>query len=180
MSGVKVRFCGSVAKSNSPWCLIALALGVLVAETAAAADIPSQQPVPIGAAPARVYDVVVEIGAGGAMRPAYEGAKDYKFNPTGFFTLHYLRLPGIGDVKKEGTGEGFSIGPSFRYVYKRDSADHPELRGLNDVDATFELGGRVAYQWSMFRPWLAVRYGLGGHSGVVAETGLDLNSVPPS
>ena len=112
------------------------------------------------------------------MRPAYEGAKDYKFNPTGFFTLHYLRLPGIGDVKKEGSGEGFSIGPSFRYVYKRDSADHPELRGLNDVDAAFELGGRIAYQWSMFRPWLAVRYGLGGHNGVVAETGLDLRFRP--
>jgi outer membrane protein len=63
-------------------------------------------------------------------------------------------------------------------VYKRDSDDHPELRGLGNIDAAFELGGRIAYQWSMFRPWLAVRYGLGGHSGIVAETGLDLRFRP--
>jgi outer membrane protein len=30
----------------------------------------------------------------------------------------------------------------------------------------------------MFRPWLAVRYGLGGHDGIVAETGLDLRFRP--
>ena len=109
-----------------------------------------------------------------------KGAKGYEFNPTGFFTLHYLWLPGIGDVKKERADEGFSIGPSFRYVYKRDSDGHPELRGLGNIDAAFELGGRIAYQWSMFRPWLAVRYGLGGHSGIVAETGLDLRFRPSS
>jgi outer membrane protein len=157
---------------------IALALGVLLAEPVKAADIPNQQQVPITAAPAKAYDLIVEIGAGGAMRPAYEGAKDYEFNPTAFFTLHYLRLPGFGEVKKQQPAQGFSIGPSFRYVYKRDSADNPELRGLNNVDAAFELGGRLAYQWGLFRPWLAVRYGLGGHDGIVAETGLDLRFRP--
>ena len=160
--------------------LIALALSVFPTGAALAADVASPQPpLPAGdAASVRPYDIVVEIGAGGAMRPAYEGAKGYEFNPTGFFTLHYLWLPGVGDVKKERVDEGFSIGPSFRYVYKRDSDDHPELRGLGNIDAAFELGGRIAYQWSLFRPWLAVRYGLGGHSGIVAETGLDLRFRP--
>jgi outer membrane protein len=160
--------------------LIALALSVSPTGAALAADVASPQPpLPAGdAASVRPYDIVVEIGAGGAMRPAYEGAKGYEFNPTGFFTLHYLWLPGVGDVKKERVDEGFSIGPSFRYVYKRDSDDHPELRGLGNIDAAWELGGRIAYQWSMFRPWLAVRYGLGGHSGIVAETGLDLRFRP--
>lgn len=170
--GCFVRFDGTL------WFSTILAFSVIFAEAASAADMPNQQPVSIGAAPARAYDLVVEIGAGGAMRPAYEGAKGHEFNPTGFFTLHYLRLPGIGDVKKERADQGFSIGPSFRYVYKRDSADNPELLGLNNVDAAFELGGRLAYQWSMFRPWLAVRYGLGGHDGIVAETGLDLRFRP--
>lgn len=157
----------------------ALAIGVFLAEIASADDIDNQQqPVPIGTAPARAHDLVIEIGAGGAMRPAYDGAKGYQFNPTGFLTLHYLWLPGIGDVKKEQKDEGFSIGPSFRYVYERSSADHPELRGLNEVDAAFELGGRIAYQWSMFRPWIAVRYGFGGHNSIVAETGLDLRFRP--
>ena len=95
---------------------MALALSVFPIGAALAADVPAPQPLlPTGsAAPVRPYDIVVEIGAGGAMRPAYEGAKGYEFNPTGFFTLHYLWLPGIGDVKKERADEGFSIGPSFR------------------------------------------------------------------
>jgi outer membrane protein len=176
-----VPFCKSMAKSNKIRLhLVALALSVFPTAAALAADVPAPlPPLPAdGAAPVRPYDIVLEIGAGGAMRPAYEGAKGYEFNPTGFFTLHYLWLPGIGDVKKERADEGFSIGPSFRYVYKRDSDDHPELRGLGNIDAAFELGGRIAYQWSMFRPWLAVRYGLGGHSGIVAETGLDLRFRP--
>jgi outer membrane protein len=176
-----VWFCKSMTESNKVRLhLIALALSVFPTEAALAADVASPQPpLPAGdAASVRPYDIVVEIGAGGAMRPAYEGAKGYEFNPTGFFTLHYLWLPGVGDVKKERVDEGFSIGPSFRYVYKRDSDDHPELRGLGNIDAAWELGGRIAYQWSMFRPWLAVRYGLGGHSGIVAETGLDLRFRP--
>ena len=159
--------------------LMALALSVFPSGALLAADASApQQLLTASAAPARPYDVVVEIGAGGAARPAYEGAKGYEFNPTGFFTLHYLWLPGFGAVKKERADEGFSIGPSFRYVYKRDSDDHPELRGLGNIDAAFELGGRIAYQWNVFRPWLAVRYGLGGHGGVVAETGLDFRFRP--
>ena len=60
----------------------ALAIGVFLAEIASADDIDNQQqPVPIGTAPARAHDLVIEIGAGGAMRPAYDGAKGYQFNP---------------------------------------------------------------------------------------------------
>jgi len=178
MSRVELWFFGSVALRRVLRGSTALAFVAVFAESASAADTHNRQPSYTGVSPTRAYDLVVEIGAGGAMRPAYEGAKGYEFNPTGFFTLHYLRLPGIGDVKKERVDQGFSIGPSFRYVYKRDSADNPELRGLNNIDAAFELGGRLAYQWNMFRPWLAVRYGLGGHDGIVAETGLDLRFRP--
>ena len=165
-------------KARLRW--IALTFSVFLTGEALAVEEPApQSPLPTSvAAPVRPYDIVLEIGAGGAMRPAYEGAKGYEFNPTGFFTLHYLWLPGVGDVKKERADEGFSIGPSFRYVYKRDSDDQPELRGLSNIDAAYELGGRIAYQWSLFRPWVAVRYGFGGHSGIVAETGLDLRFRP--
>ena len=179
MLSVVGRVFGRAAKFNAAlYFAFALTLGVFVAEPVLASDIPNRQPVPATALPATAYDVVLEIAAGGAMRPAYEGAKGYEFNPTGFFSLHYLRLPGLGEVKKERPDQGFSIGPSFRYVYKRDSADNPELLGLINVDAAFELGGRVAYQWNLFRPWLAVRYGLGGHDGFVAETGIDLRFRP--
>jgi outer membrane protein len=108
------------------------------------------------------------------MRPAYEGAKDYEFWPTGFFVLHYLRLPVFGEVKSDRPTEGFSFGPSFRFVSKRESSDYAALQGLNDIDAAFEVGGRFAYTFGMFRPWVAVRYGFGGHNGIVGEAGLDL------
>lgn len=126
--------------------------------------------------PERPYDVVLEIGAGGSMRPAYEGSKDTEFSPTGLFTLHYLWIPYFGEVKKKSgrPSEGFSFGPSFRYLSKRDSNDHPSLRGLDEVEASFELGGRFAYTFGMFRPWAAVRYGITGHNGLVGEAGLEM------
>jgi outer membrane protein len=123
---------------------------------------------------ARPHDVVLELGAGAAMRPAYEGSKDFDFSPTGFVTLHYLWLPGFGEVKSGRRLEGFAFGPAFRYVRKRNSNDYAELRGLDDIDAAFELGGRFSYTFGVFRPWVAVRYGLGGHDGIVGEAGLDV------
>jgi outer membrane protein len=154
------------------------ALLALASDIADAADVapppPTAQKPALVEAPSRPYDVVLEIGAGGGMRPAYEGAKDYEFNPTGFLTLHYLWLPGLGEVKSGRPTEGFSFGPSFRYVSKRDSNDYAALRGLDNIDAAFELGGRFAYTFGMFRPWVAVRYGFGGHDGIVGEAGLDM------
>ncbi len=166
-------------KSN--WRRVGIAaIAALIADSAAASDLPSPPPppAPVAVAPVRPYDIILEIGAGGQMRPAYEGAKDYQFDPTGFATLHYLWLPGFGELKSGRKAEGFFIGPSFRYVSKRDSADYPELFGLNNIDATFELGAKVGYDFNWVRPWVAVRYGLGGHSGIVGETGLNFVFKP--
>ena len=162
------------------WGFSVAALVALQAGVAPAADVaPAQQP-PAQAAPTRPYDIILEVGGGAAMRPAYEGAKDYKYNPTGLSTLHYLWLPGFGNVKSERdrAREGLIVAPSFRYIYKRDIDDHPELRGLKDVDASYELGGKIGYQWAVVQPWVAVRYGFGGYSGVVGETGLAFRFLP--
>jgi outer membrane protein len=157
-----------------------IGLLAVCADSSRAADVPPPAPVeryqdwtPVQER-ARLYDVVLEIGAGASMRPAYEGAKDYKFTPTGFGTLHYLWLPGFGEVKGARPTEGFAFGPSFRYVPKRESNDYAAIRGLDDIDAAFELGGRFSYTFGWFRPWVAVRYGLGGHHGIVGEAGLDV------
>ena len=107
------------------------------------------------------------------MRPAYVGSKDFEFDPTGFATLHYLWLPGFGELANGRKTDGFFIGPSFRYVTKRDSNDHWQLTGLNNIDASYEIGAKVGYSFQWLRPWVAVRYGFGGYSGVVGETGLD-------
>lgn len=140
---------------------------------ALAADIPPA-PVKAPVAVQQPYDLIIELGAGAQVRPDYPGAKNYEVWPTGFVTLHYLELPGFGVLKNARTVEqGWSFGPSFNLQSKRKTSDYPELFGLNDIDMTFELGAKVGYTFDWIRPWIAARYGLGGHSGIVGETGLD-------
>ncbi|HVG50329.1 MAG TPA: MipA/OmpV family protein [Xanthobacteraceae bacterium] len=161
---------------------LGLGVAALSSGIALAADVAAPRPdqIQTQAPPARPFDIILEIGGGAAMRPAYEGAKDFKYNPIGLFTLHYLWLPGYGNVKTERdrAREGFIFAPSVRYIYKRDTDDHPELRGLNDVSASYEVGGKFGYQWNIFQPWVAVRYGFGGYQGVVGETGLAMRFLP--
>ncbi len=151
------------------------------APAAHAADMrrgPVVPPVQAGEA-VRNYDLVLEIGMGGAYGPAYEGASDYRLTPWPIVTLHYLWLPGFGEVKKNDVrADGFSFGPSFRFVRKRDSADYAKLHGLNDVDTAFEVGGKFAYTFGMFRAHASLRRGFGGHEGFVGEAGLDVTFNP--
>jgi outer membrane protein len=161
--------------------LILASLAVpLCAASALAADIPSGPVVPPVQARevARPYDLELEVGMGAAYSPAYEGASDYKFTPWPIVTLHYLWLPGLGEVKSDVRRDGFSFGPSFRYVRERESADYAALRGLNDVDAAYEIGGKFAYTFGMFRAHAALRRGFGGHEGFVGEAGLDATFNP--
>lgn len=155
-------------------------LASLPAGAAFAADVGYPPPPPPAAVvPVRAYDIVMEVGLGGAFKAAYEGAKDYELSPTGFVTLHQLWLPVFGSIKDgRRTTEGWSFGPSFRYLSSRDTADHSELRGLNDVDASFEVGGKVAYTFGWLRPFLAIRHGFGGHDGIVGEAALDALFYP--
>jgi outer membrane protein len=153
----------------------------LPAGSALAADFgAAPYPAPAAIAPARLYDIVMEVGFGGAYSPSYEGAKDYDISPTGFVTLHQLWLPGFGTIKDgRRTVEGWSFGPSFRYLSARDSNDHAALYGLNDVDAAFELGVKVAYTYGgWLRPSLALRHGFGGHDGIVGEAAIDALFFP--
>src|SRR5262245_59173894 len=100
----------------------------LAGSAAWAADIP---PAPTYKAPVAVKqpnDIILELGPGVQVKPEYPGSKDYQALPTGFFTLHYLQLPGFGVVKDGRTrDQGWSFGPSFNYMSKRKTSDHPEL-----------------------------------------------------
>ena len=158
--------------------LVLLTLPAFVA-TPVAADIPAATGSSASQPQKRDYDVVLEVGAGAAWRPAYEGASDYQVSPFPIITLHYLWLPGLGEVKSRTLPrDGFSFGPSFRYVRQRDSGDYSELIGLQNVDAAFEFGGRLAYTFGMLRAHASIRRGIGGHEGLVGEAGLDLTLNP--
>jgi outer membrane protein len=157
---------------------VLLTLPVLLA-TPAMADGLATTPWPAPKQQARDYDVVLELGLGAAWRPAYEGASAYQATPIGLFTIHYLWLPGLGEVKNSARPrDGFSFGPSFRYVRARNAGDYAALTGLQNVDQAFELGGRFAYAFGMLRVHASLRHGIGGHHGLVGEAGLDLTFKP--
>ena len=158
--------------------LVALTLPVFLA-TPVAADVPTVSGPQMTQRPSREYDVVLEVGAGAAWRPAYEGASQYQVSPFPVVTVHYLWLPGLGEVKRHmGPRDGFSVGPSFRYVRARNSGDYNELSGLQNVDPAYEIGGRVAYTFGTLRAHASLRRGIGGHEGLVGEAGLDLTLNP--
>ena len=158
--------------------LVLLTLPVFLA-TPAAADAPAPTGSFTSQPPSRDYDVVLEIGAGATLRPAYEGASQYQVSPFPIVTLHYLWLPGLGEVKNEARSrDGFSIGPSFRYVRERNSGEYGELTGLQSIAPAYEIGGRVAYTFGVLRAHASLRRGIGGHEGLVGEAGLDLTINP--
>jgi outer membrane scaffolding protein for murein synthesis (MipA/OmpV family) len=157
--------------------LIALS-ATMVSGAALAADIPPRT-APAYVAPAvRPYDIVIELGAGAQYAPAYEGASKYEFTAIPFAELHYLWLPGLGTVKQERLTQGFKIGPSFRYISKRDSNDYPQLHGLANVDAAYEIGGEVGYRFGAWSVFANLRQGFGGHDGLVGEAGIDYTFKP--
>lgn len=121
-------------------------------------------------------EAVVTLGFGAKLAPSYFGSDDYELGPTGSLPLDYLRLGDsltIGSPDPGYAPTGFRIGGSFRYVGDREAADHPELAGLEDIDAALELGVRVGYDAPGYRAYAALRYGVTGHESLVAEIGAD-------
>ena len=147
--------------------LLGLLLGL--ADSASSQEPPPPADAALGAAG---EDIVLELGGGGLVGPAYEGADHYLVSPWPIVRLHYLRLPHVGAFGG-GPEAGLSIGPSFRFVPERDADDYSDLEGLGDVDAAFELGGTIGYRFDMWRGFATVRHGFGGHHGIVGELGVD-------
>lgn len=111
------------------------------------------------------------LGLGVQSAPSYFGAEDNELGPTGSFTLEQLDYNGLS--LGSGGGSGFGIGGSLRYIGAREAADHSELQGLDDIDATLEIGGGLRYALPGFKAFVNLRYGLGGHDSLVADFGGD-------
>jgi MipA family protein len=114
----------------------------------------------------------LEVGLGGGVSPAFFGSDSYILSPVPVIRIKRLTLPS-GRTFGGGPETGFSIGPSFDFIGERSAADHPELAGLNDVDAAFELGVAASYRYQNLRVSGAIRHGFGGHEGIRGEVGLD-------
>lgn len=122
-------------------------------------------------------DIVLELGAGGLYAPEYPGSDNYELSAYPIIGLDYLSIPGIGSFGGP-SGLGFSIGPSFGYIAERESGDIDGLRGLDDVDAVYQAGVRISYEWQNAEVYAAARYAFGGVDAVVGEFGGNLIARP--
>jgi outer membrane scaffolding protein for murein synthesis (MipA/OmpV family) len=62
---------------------------------------------------------------------------------------------------------------SLRYIGERDASENAALTGLEDVDASLELGVGLRYATENLEVFGAVRYGVVGHESFVGELGAD-------
>ncbi len=118
--------------------------------------------------------VQVQLGFGAAAAPGYFGSDETILGPTGTFRLRGLTLGGTTFVDPDGDPTGLGLRGSFRYIGERTAAEYPELRGMNDIDASLELGLGVAWNQPGYEVFADVRYGAIGHESFVGEVGADL------
>ena len=160
---------------------VAIFLGSSLSAVAATTVLTTYDPAPAPMTPATVdyagADFVFELGVQGIVLPEYLGSDEYQIQPSAIFSVEYLAIPGLGSFGGP-DGLGFSIGPSFKYLSKRDSSDYPGLRGIDDIDATYELGIKADYEWENFQVYGDVRYALGGGDGFVGDFGAYLIARP--
>ena len=176
--------------------------GLAAAQTAVSpAPLPPDIPVvptpaPAGATPARPAlatgagildidavnpDLVLTLRAGVQVSPSYLGSDDYEVGPDLAARLDYIRFPGgfeFGSGRAVGFRSGWGLRGSARYLGERDSDEHDVIKGLDDVDWSFELGLGVGYEQRNWRAFTDVRYGVIGHNAWVGEVGADGIAYP--
>ena len=120
------------------------------------------------------------LGVGAGTAPGYFGSDEAVGGPTFEFDFDAVRVSrfGLGRYGPAPIADGLGFNGSFRIVSERTADEYDELEGLDDVDATYELGGGGTFS----RPWWEVfavaRQGIGGHESLVGEVGMDLISRP--
>ena len=129
--------------------LLSIVALLSISVVATAADLGGNEP-PAPGAPklASGVDLIFEIGVGGKISPEYEGSDEYSVSPSPIIGFGYLNIPGLFEIGSTGPDEGgFSIGPSFNLTGERKAKDFEAIKGLDDVDATYEAGLKVGYEW---------------------------------
>jgi outer membrane scaffolding protein for murein synthesis (MipA/OmpV family) len=134
-----------------------------------------------GVLDAAIPDIVISLRAGVEVSPAYFGSDDYEVGPDAALRLDYIRFPGgfeFGSGQTVGFRTGFGLQGSARYISARDSDDHPEIRGLDDIDWSFEAGLGLGYEQRNYRVFADLRYGFIGHHAWVGDIGADGIAYP--
>jgi outer membrane protein len=123
----------------------------------------------------------VTVGAGGELKPDFEGAKAYMLSPVPIFSVRRAGTPDRFRSPRDGASltlidfEGFHAGPVGKLKGARNAGDNAALNGLGNVNAALELGGFAEYypvDW--LRGRVELRQGFFGHHGVVADVSADV------
>lgn len=113
---------------------------------------------------------------GAQVRPQFPGSDDYELVPDLGFSFGSVQVGrfGIGDPDPDLVQTGLGLRGSFRYVGERDSSEHDEIRGLDDVDDALELGVGLSWRQDAYEVFGDLRYGVTGHDSLVGEVGADV------
>jgi len=116
--------------------------------------------------------VAFSLTGGATVQPDYFGSDSHYFAPTGRVGFTGARIGGYQLLDPEGPRE-FVPGTFYRgaldYIPERQGKD--ELDGLNDVDASVELGLGLQHTRETWQVYGELRYGFIGHESVAAELG---------
>jgi outer membrane protein len=132
-----------------------------------------------------VRDWEVLVGGGVLAAPSYEGDDDYRFSVLPSIQINY-RKKFFASVEG-GVGyrvvdtEAFRAGPIARVKFERDDDggqsfavtgdDTDDLRGLGDVDTSFELGAFAERNIGPVALGAEIRKAVTGHEGAVLDFG---------
>lgn len=130
--------------------------------------------------PSASKGVTVTIGVEGRMTPSYEGSKNFDFMPLPLFDVRPMGTAPRFHSPRDGFGwalyenGSFSAGPVVFLEFARRSSKYSALRGLNDVNLAYEVGGFFDY-WatSWLRTHVELRKGFQGHHGTILDTAVD-------
>jgi outer membrane scaffolding protein for murein synthesis (MipA/OmpV family) len=115
------------------------------------------------------------VGAGTTVRPAYEGARRFILQPDILFDLRYRDLFFLSDGEGLGVnllrGRTYRAGIAVAYDLGRADSRDGHLRSLRNISPAPEakLFGEVALLPLVLTG--AVRQGIGGHDGIIADFG---------
>lgn len=116
--------------------------------------------------------VTLRLGIGPKSKPEYPGADANNVGVAGRFAIEQFEFGGLG--RGDGVRQGLGFGASLRIVGARSSDDFEELTGLDDIDASIEVGGGLKYTQPGYEVFANLRYGVIGHETFVGEVGGDL------
>ena len=120
------------------------------------------------------------LGAGVGPAPEYMGSDRSAGLAFPTFTFGSLKWGAIdaGNGVRGLPENGLSLNAAFRALNARTAAESPELTGLEDLDASVEVGFGLRYQQTNWMTFGELRKGVLGHSGVTGTLGADLIMRP--